>query len=99
MVLNEHQIQDLKPIVGKTVKITLKNPIKIKELDKEQNELIGIVNQIGLAANPPYLPVDINITILGTEITKNVNIFGMDKLEWEQVRVLTTYIKNSASDC
>ena len=88
MEYNEHQIQDLKlsdlkPIVGKTVKITLKNPIKLKGLDEEQNELIGIVNQIGLAANPPNLPVDINVTISGTEITKNVNIFGMDKLEWE----------------
>ena len=88
MELNEHQIQDLKlsdlkHIVGKTIKITLKNPIKIKGLEEEQNELIGIVNQIGLAANAPNLPVDINITILGTEITKNDNIFGMEKLEWE----------------
>lgn len=88
MVLNEHQIQglkllDLKPIVGKKIKVTLKNPIKIQDFDQEQTELIGIVNQIGLAANPPNLPVDINITILGTEITKNVNIFRMEKLEWE----------------
>lgn len=88
MELNEYQIQDLKlsdlkPIVGKTVKVTLKNPVKLKGLDEEQYELIGIVNQIGLAANPPNLPVDISITVSGTEITKNVNIFGMDKLEWE----------------
>jgi len=88
MELNEHQIQDLKlsdlkPIVGKTIKITLKNPIKIQGLEEEQIELIGIINQIGLAANPPNLPVDINITIFGTEITKNVNILRMEKLEWE----------------
>ena len=88
MELNEHQIQDLKlsdlkPIVGKTIKITLKNPIKIQGLEEEQIELIGIINQIGLAANPPILPVDINITIFGTEITKNVNILRMEKLEWE----------------
>ena len=88
MELNEHQIQDLKlsdlkPIVGNTVKVTLKHPVKLKGLGEEQYELIGFVNQIGLAANPPNLPVDINITISGTEITKNVNIFGMDKLEWE----------------
>jgi len=88
MELNEHQIQDLKlidlkPIVGKTIKITLKNPIRIEGFEEEQSELIGIVNQIGLAANPPYLPVDINITISETDITKNVNIFGMEKLECE----------------
>lgn len=88
MEFNHNQIQDLrlsdlKPIVGKTVKITLKKPIKIEGFDQEQNELIGNVNQIGLAANPPNLPVDLNITISGTEITKNVNIFRMEKLEWE----------------
>ena len=88
MVLNHYEIQDLKlpdlkTIVGKKIKVTLKNPIKIQGFDQEQTELIGIVNQIGLAANPPYLPVDINITILKTEITKNLNIFRIEKLEWE----------------
>lgn len=88
MELNEHQIQDLKlsdlkPVIGKTIKITLKKPIKIKGIEEEQIELIGVVNQIGLASNPPNLPVDLNITILGTEITKDVNIFRMEKLEWE----------------
>jgi len=88
MELNEHQIQDLKLsdlklIIGKTIKITLKNPIKIENLEEEQIELIGVVNQIGLAVNPPNLPVDLNITISETDITKNVNIFRMEKLEWE----------------
>lgn len=88
MELNEHQIQDLKlpdlkPIVGKTIKITLKNPIRIEGFEEEQSEIIGIVNQIGLAANPPNLPVNINITISETDITKNVNIFIMEKLECE----------------
>ena len=88
MELNEYQIQDLKlsdlkPIVGKTIKITLKNPIKIESFEEEQSELIGIVNQIGLAANPPNLPADINITVSETDITKNVSIFRMEKLEWE----------------
>jgi len=88
MEFNHNKIQDLrlsdlKPIIGKTVKITLKKPIKIEGFDQEQNELTGNVNQIGLAANPPNLPVNLNITISGTEITKNVNIFRMEKLEWE----------------
>jgi hypothetical protein len=88
MEVNENQIQDfklsdLKPIVGKTIKITLKKPIKTEGSNQEQYELIGIVNHIGLAANPPNLPVDLNITIYGTQITKNVNIFGMEKLEWK----------------
>lgn len=88
MEFNHNQIQDLRisdlePIIGKTVKITLKKPIKIEGFDQEQYEIIGIVNQIGLAANPPNLPVDINITISGTGINKNVNIFGMEKLGWE----------------
>ena len=88
MELNEHQIQDLKlsdlkPVIGKTIKITLKKPMKIKGIEKEQIELFGVVNQVGLASNPPNLPVDLNITILGTEITKDVNIFRMEQLEWE----------------
>lgn len=88
MELNEHQIQDLKLsdlklILGKTVKITLKNPIKIEGFEGEQVELFGIVNQIGLASNPPNLPVDINITISKTDIKMNVNIFRMKKLEWQ----------------
>jgi hypothetical protein len=88
MELNEYQIQslkvsDLEPIVGKTVKIKLKKPIKIKGSEEEQYELIGILNQIGLASNPPNLPIHMNITIFGTEITKNVNILLMEKLAWE----------------
>jgi len=40
MELNEHQIQDLKlidlkPIVGETIKITLKNPIRIEGFEEE----------------------------------------------------------------
>ena len=88
MELNEHQIQDLKlsdlkSVIGKTIKITLKKPIKIQGIEEEQIELIGVLNQIGLASNPPNLPVDLNVAISGTEITKNVIIFRMEKLEWE----------------
>jgi hypothetical protein len=88
MEFNKHQIQDLKisdleSIIGKSIIITLENPIKIEGLEDEQTEIIGNVNHIGLAANSPHLPVDINITISGTDITKNVNIFKMEKLEWE----------------
>ncbi|GAA0760187.1 hypothetical protein [Psychroflexus lacisalsi] len=88
MELNKNQIQDLRhkdlePTVGKLIKITLENPMKIKGIDDEQTILIGNVNHIGLSANSPHLPVDINITIERTDITKNVNIFKMEKLEWE----------------
>jgi len=52
MELNKNQIQDLRhkdlePTVGKLIKITLENPIKIKGIDDEQTILIGNVNHIG----------------------------------------------------
>jgi hypothetical protein len=88
MEFNKNQIQDLRhkdlePTVGKLIKITLENPMKIKGIDDEQTILIGNVNHIGLSANSPHLPVDINITIAGTDITKNVNIFKIEKMKWE----------------
>ncbi|WCC46193.1 hypothetical protein [Tenacibaculum finnmarkense] len=88
MEFNKNQIQnfrhkDLEPIVGKLIKITLENPMEIKGTDDEQIILIGNVNHIGLSANSPHLPVDINVSITGTNITKNVNIFKIKKMEWE----------------
>jgi hypothetical protein len=77
MTLNHHELQDLtikgfEKLINKRVKIGLIKPKKPKGFEKEQSEFIGIIKGIGLSANSPHIPVDINEKI--NRIINNRNL-------------------------
>ncbi|MEZ4793472.1 MAG: hypothetical protein R2783_08450 [Gelidibacter sp.] len=88
MTYNHHQIQDLKlsdfeKQIGKVVKITLLKPTKLRGFEKEQKELTGVVQKIGLSANSPHMPVDLTIESQDNNTELNINLFKMETLEIE----------------
>jgi hypothetical protein len=86
MKFNHYELQDLtvkdfEKLLNKKVRITLLKPKKPKGFEIKQSEFIGIVNKLGLSANSPHIPVDINVQSEEVATDFNVNIFQIKTLE------------------